>query len=191
MIKQRMGFCVCGSFCTFPRILRELKPLCAAYDVTPILSEASATTDTRFGKARAFRDAIEQLTGKSAIATIPAAEPIGPGALFDVLVVAPCTGNTLAKLASGVTDTSVTMACKAHLRNERPIVLALSTNDGLSGNGSNIGLLLNRRLYYFVPFTQDDPAKKANSLVADFSRIGAAAEAALAGRQLQPILCRF
>ena len=191
MIKQKMGFCVCGSFCTLPRILRELEPLCGTYDVTPILSEACATTDTRFGEARDFRDAIEQLTGKSAITTIPAAEPIGPGALFDVLVIAPCTGNTLAKLASGVTDTSVTMACKAHLRNERPIVLALSTNDGLSGNGSNIGLLLNRRFFYFVPFTQDDPTKKPNSLVADFSRIGVAIEAALAGQQLQPVLCHF
>ena len=188
MTKRKMGFCVCGSFCTLSRILTELNSLCAIYDITPILSETCAATDTRFGEARAFQEAIEQLTGKPAITTIPAAEPIGPGALFDVLVVAPCTGNTLAKLASGVTDTSVTMACKAHLRNERPIVLALSTNDGLSGNGANIGLLLNRRLYYFVPFTQDDPAKKPNSLAADFSRIDEAAEAALAGRQLQPIL---
>jgi len=189
MSKLKLGFCVCGSFCTFSRILMELKTLCATYDVTPILSESAATTDTRFGKALTFREAIESLTGNAAITTIPAAEPIGPGGLFDALVVAPCTGNTLAKLASGVTDTSVTMACKAHLRNERPIVLALSTNDGLSGNGSNIGLLLNRRFYYFVPFTQDDPAKKPNSLVADFSRIGEATEAALEGRQLQPVLC--
>ena len=188
MTKRKLGLCVCGSFCTFSRILAELRPLCDAYDITPILSEASATTDTRFGKARAFREEIEALTGHPAITTIPAAEPIGPGALFDVLVVAPCTGNTLAKLASGVTDTSVTMACKAHLRNERPIVLALSTNDGLSGNGANIGLLLNRRLYYFVPFRQDDPAGKPNSLVADFSRISEAAEAALLGQQLQPVL---
>ncbi|MCL2562533.1 MAG: dipicolinate synthase subunit B [Oscillospiraceae bacterium] len=187
-IKRKMGLCVCGSFCTFARILRELESLTDSYDITPILSEASAATDTRFGGAQDFRDTIEQVTGNTAITTIPAAEPIGPGALFDVLVVAPCTGNTLAKLASGVTDTSVTMACKAHLRNERPIVLALSTNDGLSGNGANIGLLLNRRFYYFVPFTQDDPAKKPNSLVADFARIGEAAEAALQGRQLQPVL---
>ena len=189
MLKRKMGFCVCGSFCTFSRILAELTPLCDTYDVTPILSEACTTTDTRFGPAGAFREEIEKLTGRPAITTIPAAEPIGPGALFDVLVVAPCTGNTLAKLASGVTDTSVTMACKAHLRNERPVVLALSTNDGLSGNGANIGLLLNRRFYYFVPFTQDDPAKKPNSLVADFSRIGETVEAALQGRQIQPVLC--
>jgi len=167
----------------------ELEVLSATYDVTPILSEAAATTDTRFGHAPAFREAIEAVTGNPAITTISAAEPIGPGGLFDALVVAPCTGNTLAKLASGVTDTSVTMACKAHLRNERPIVLALSTNDGLSGNGANIGLLLNRRFYYFVPFTQDDPAKKPNSLVADFSRIGEAVSAALDGKQLQPVLC--
>jgi dipicolinate synthase subunit B len=189
MLKRNIGFCVCGSFCTFSRILSELRPLADTYDLTPILSEASAATDTRFGSASAFRAEIEHITGKSAITTIPAAEPIGPGALFDVLVVAPCTGNTLAKLAAGITDTSVTMACKAHLRNQRPIVLALSTNDGLSGNGANIGLLLNRRFYYFVPFTQDDPAEKPNSLVADFSRIGEAVEAAAEGRQLQPLLC--
>jgi len=189
MLKRKMGLCVCGSFCTFDRILTELHALSDTYDITPILSETSAATDTRFGNAGAFRKEIEHLTGKPAITTIPAAEPIGPGALFDVLVVAPCTGNTLAKLAAGITDTSVTMACKAHLRNQRPVVLALSTNDGLSGNGANIGLLLNRRFYYFVPFTQDDPAKKPNSLSADFSRIDEAVQAALEGRQLQPVLC--
>ncbi|MCL2368542.1 MAG: dipicolinate synthase subunit B, partial [Oscillospiraceae bacterium] len=142
MIRRKLGFCVCGSFCTHARILTELRPLLDIYDITPILSEASALTDTRFGKAADFLNDIQDLTGKEAITTIAGAEPIGPGGLFDVLVVAPCTGNTLAKLAGGITDTSVTMACKAHLRNGRPVVIGLSTNDGLSGNGANIGLLL-------------------------------------------------
>jgi len=189
MNKPKMGFAVCGSFCTFARILDELRVLAEAYDITPILSEAAAHTDTRFGKALDFRNKIEQLTGKLAITSIPEAEPIGPNKLFDVLVVAPCTGNTLSKIATGVTDSTVTMACKAHLRNERPLVLAISTNDGLSGNASNLGILLMRRLVYFVPFTQDDPAKKPNSLVADFSRIDETAQAALDGQQIQPVLC--
>jgi len=188
MPKQMMGLAVCGSFCTFSKILEEINSLCDTYHVTPILSEAATQTDTRFWQAAAFHREIETITGNEAITTIPAAEPIGPRGLFDVIVVAPCTGNTLAKLACGVTDTTVTMACKAHLRNGRPVVLALSTNDGLSGNSANIGALLGRKHYYFVPFTQDDPIAKPNSLVADFSQIGATAEAALAGRQLQPLL---
>ena len=188
MNKPKMGFAVCGSFCTFARMLDELQVLTKVYDVTPILSEATARTDTRFGTAADFRSKVETLCGKPAITSITEAEPIGPGGLFDVLVVAPCTGNTLSKIAAGVTDGTVTMACKAHLRNEQPIVLALSTNDGLSGNGANIGLLLNRRFYYFVPFRQDDPTAKPNSLVADFSRIGEAADAAILGQQLQPVL---
>jgi len=189
MNKLKMGFAVCGSFCTFARILTELQMLRDTYDITPILSEATAHMDTRFGTASDFRRNIEKLSGKPAITSIPAAEPIGPDALFDVLVVAPCTGNTLSKIAAGVTDSTVTMACKAHLRNGRPLVLAISTNDGLSGNASNLGILLMRRLVYFVPFTQDDPVKKPNSLVADFSRIDETAQAALEGRQTQPVLC--
>ena len=188
MLKRKMGFCVCGSFCTFSRILEEVQTLTQSYNITPILSEAASGTDTRFGKAADFRTELEAICGNRAITTIPAAEPIGPGRLFDVMVVAPCTGNTLAKLASGVTDTAVTMACKAHLRNDLPVVVGLSTNDGLAGNSSNIGLLLNRRLYYFVPFSQDDPTGKPNSLVADFGRIDETATAALAGQQVQPIL---
>lgn len=189
MSKPKMGFAVCGSFCTFSRILEELRVLTQSYDITPILSEATARMDTRFGNASDFRTTIEQLSGKPAITSIPEAEPIGPNRLFDVLVVAPCTGNTLSKIAAGVTDGTVTMACKAHLRNERPLVLAISTNDGLSGNASNLGTLLMRRLVYFVPFTQDDPVKKPNSLVADFSRIDETARTALDGRQIQPVLC--
>jgi len=189
MNKPKMGFAVCGSFCTFARMLDELQVLTKVYDVTPILSEATARTDTRFGTAADFRSKVETLCGKPAITSITEAEPIGPGGLFDVLVVAPCTGNTLSKIAAGVTDGTVTMACKAHLRNEQPLVLAISTNDGLSGNASNLGNLLMRRLVYFVPFTQDDPVKKPNSLVADFSRIDETARAALDGRQIQPVLC--
>ena len=188
MKKPSVGFAVCGSFCTFSRILQELKSLCGTYDICPILSQASAQTDTRFGKAAPFLQEIEALTGKQAITTITGAEPIGPGGFLDALIVAPCTGNTLAKLAQGIADTAPTMACKAQLRNERPILLAISTNDGLSGNAPNIGTLLNRKHCYFVPFTQDDPIKKPNSLVADFSKISAAVEAALQGRQLQPML---
>ena len=188
MNKKTMGFAICGSFCTFSRILQEIERLSASFDLSPILSEASRSTDTRFFKAEAFLHQVEALTGKSPITTITAAEPIGPKGYLDILVVAPCTGNTLAKLAQGITDSAVTMACKAQLRNERPVVLAISTNDGLSGNGPNIGTLLNRRHCYFVPFTQDDPIKKPNSLVADFSQIAQTAEAALQGRQIQPLL---
>lgn len=188
MSKPKMGFSICGSFCTFARIIEQLKTLTQHYDITPILSEAAAGTDTRFGGATDFRTQVEAITGTPAITTLCGAEPIGPGRLFDVMVVAPCTGNTLAKLTHGITDSCVTMACKAHLRNGRPVVLALSTNDGLSGNSANIGLLLARRLYYFVPFGQDDPSSKPYSLVADFARLGDTAEAALAGQQVQPML---
>jgi len=165
-----------------------VEALCRTYDVTPILSEACTCTDTRFGKAADFRTQIEKLTKQSAITSIPEAEPIGPGRLFDAVVVGPCTGNTLSKLASGITDSVVTMACKAHLRNERPVILGISTNDGLSGNASNIGALLGRKLIYFVPFAQDDPVHKPHSLVADFSLIGETVDAALEDRQLQPLL---
>jgi len=189
MNKPRMGFAVCGSFCTFSRILTELSMLSERYDISPILSEATVRTDTRFGNALDFRTQMEAICGRTAITSITEAEPIGPLGLFDVLVVAPCTGNTLSKIAVGATDSVVTMACKAHLRNERPLALAISTNDGLSGNAANIGTLLARRLVYFVPFTQDDPEQKPNSLVADFSRINETAAAALDGRQIQPLLC--
>lgn len=188
MNQARLGLCICGSFCTFPKILTELKELCKQYDVTPILSEITAATDTRFCKAADFKEEVERLTGKAAITNIAAAEPVGPKRLLDVIVVAPCTGNTLAKLAAGVTDSSVTMACKAHLRNARPVVLGISTNDGLSANGANIGALLNRKHYYFVPFSQDDAMQKPNSLVANFARIHETTQAALQDRQIQPVL---
>lgn len=185
----RVGFAMCGSFCTHKQVLSELEKLCGQYsEITPILSEACRSTDTRFGKAEDLRVAVERLTGHQAVDSIPTAEPIGPKALLDVLVIAPCTGNTLAKLAGGITDTAVTMAAKAHLRNGRPVVIAMATNDGLSAAARNIGELLVRKNYYFVPFGQDDPEKKPCSLMADFSRIEETIDAALEGRQLQPIL---
>ena len=147
-----------------------------------------AATDTRFGNAHDFMREMERICGRRVIATVEQAEPIGPKGLLDVLVICPCTGNTLAKLANGITDTAVTMAAKAHLRNSRPLVLAPSTNDWLSALAGSIGVLLNRKYIYFVPFGQDDPEKKPTSLVADFSLVADAAQAALEGRQLQPLL---
>lgn len=190
MSKKRVGVAVCGSFCTFSKILCVLEDMAGQYKITPILSEASATMDTRFGKAVDFTEKIETLCGISAIKTIGEAEPIGPNGLLDVLVVAPCTGNTLAKLATGVTDTSVTMACKAHLRNARPLIIAVSTNDGLAGNAKNLAAMMNKKNVYFVPFRQDDPDGKPTSLVADFTLISETIEAAAQGEQLQPVLIR-
>ncbi len=179
---------MCGSFCTFAAVIKELEKLCGTYDITPVMSFNAAAADTRFGRAEDFKARIRELTGREIIDTIQAAEPIGPKALFDVLVIEPCTGNTLAKLANGVADTPVTMAAKSHLRNGRPVVIAPSTNDGLSGAAANIGALLNRRNVYFVPFGQDDPEKKPRSLAADISLTEKALLSALEGRQLQPIL---
>ena len=191
MKSQRVGFALCGSFCTHKVVLKELENLCREYEtVLPIVSPACQTTDTRFGRAEDFLAQVERLTGHTAVRSIAEAEPIGPKKLLDVLVIAPCTGNTLAKLAAGVTDTPVTMAAKAHLRNDRPVVLAVATNDGLSAAAKNIGELLVRKNYYFVPFGQDDPEKKPCSLMADFTRIGETVEAALAGQQIQPVLLR-
>ncbi len=190
MNNVRIGFAFCGSFCTHQKVLREMEKLCERYTIIPILSESAAATDTRFGRAEDFAAAVEAAAGRPAIRTVEEAEPIGPKALLDVLVIAPCTGNTLGKLAGGITDTAVTMAAKAHLRNGRPVVVAVASNDGLSGSAANLGTLLNRRGYYFVPFGQDDPVRKPCSLMADFTRIGETVEEALAGRQLQPVLLR-
>jgi len=184
-----LGFAMCGSFCTFETVLEQLGELVKTYpNIVPIMSETAFSTDSRFGPADRFISRLEELCGHPVWHTIQQVEPIGPKKLLDALIVAPCTGNTLAKLASGVTDSCVALACKAHLRNERPIVLAVSTNDGLSANAYSIGRLLARRDVYFVPFGQDNPQKKPRSLVADFRQIRPAVEAALEGRQLQPIL---
>lgn len=189
MKDTRVGFALCGSFCTHSEALDTLEELTSLYqDVIPIASETSVETDTRFGKARDFVTELERLCGRKVISSIQAAEPIGPQKLLDILVIAPCTGNTLAKLASGVADSAVTMAAKAHLRNGRPVVVAISTNDGLSTAARNIGELLCRKNYYFVPFRQDDPFGKPTSLIADFSKLPDTIEEALQGRQLQPLL---
>jgi len=179
-----------GSYCTFDKALREAERLCETFDVTPILSENAACTDSRFGRAADFRRRLEAMTGREVISSIAAAEPIGPRQLLDILLIMPCTGNTLAKLAGGVTDSCVTMAAKAHLRNGRPLVLAVSTNDGLAAGAANISALLVRKNVYFLPFGQDDPLGKPCSLVADFSAAPETLAAALRGQQLQPILLR-
>lgn len=185
----RVGFAFCGSFCTYDKAIAALERVKAEFqDVTPIVSERGASLDTRFGNAHDFLREIERICDKRVIATIQAAEPIGPKGLLDVLVIAPCTGNTLAKLTAGVTDSSVTMAAKAHLRNGKPLVVAVSTNDGLAASARNIGELLCRKNVYLVPFRQDDPGGKPTSLVADFTLVPAAVRAALEGRQLQPVL---
>ena len=186
--KLRVGLAMCGSFCTFEKVLGIAENLKDRYDLTAILSETAAGTDTRFGKAIDYITRLEALTGKPVIRTIPDAEPIGPQKLFDVLVIAPCTGNTLAKLAHGITDTAVTMAAKAHLRNGRPLCIAFTTNDGLSVTLQNVGALLTRKNVYFVPFHQDDPLGKPNSLAADFTKLEQTFQAAVDHKQLQPLL---
>lgn len=185
---KRMGLAVCGSFCTFEELLPQAELLAQDYELTPILSEAAYQTDTRFGLAAAFVRSLREICGREPITTIEAAEALGPKKLLDVLAVAPCTGNTLAKLANGIADGAVTFACKAHLRNGRPVVVAVSTNDGLAAAAQNIGALLSRRNFYFVPFGQDDPENKPASLKADLRLLGDTAAAALEGRQLQPLL---
>ena len=185
----RVGFALTGSFCTHARALTALQALLdRGYAVTPILSESAGTLDTRFGTAAALRTRLEAMTGVPIIDTIGTAEPIGPKALFDVLVVAPCTANTMAKLAAGIADGTVPMAVKSHLRGGRPVVLAVSTNDGLAASAANWGALLARRHYYFVPLRQDAPHAKPRSLVADFDRLPDTIEAALHNEQIQPIL---
>lgn len=187
--QPRVGFAFCGSFCTMARAMEALEAVAAQYgQVVPIVSETVAATDTRFGNAHDFMREMERICDRRVIATVKDAEPIGPKKLLDVLVVCPCTGNTLAKLAHGVTDTAVTMAAKAHLRNGGPLVLAVATNDGLAGAAPNLGALLGRKNVYFVPFGQDDCQGKPASLVADFSRVPGAVDAALRGEQLQPVL---
>lgn len=189
MEQPRVGFALTGSFCTLDKALRAMEETAQSYpDILPILSETTGSTDTRFGRGEDFRQAAEEICGRRAVASIREAEPIGPRQLLDVLVIAPCTGNTLAKLAAGVADTAVTMAAKAHLRNGRPVVVAVSTNDGLGGAARNIGELLCRKHYYFVPFRQDDPVGKPTSLVADMDLVPATVAAALRGEQLQPLL---
>lgn len=184
----RLGLAVTGSHCTFSRALEAFRPLKRDYTLVPILSGAAAGTDTRFFAASAFRAELEAFCGREAVDTIVKAEPLGTAQRLDALLVAPCTGSTLAKLARGVTDTAVTMACKAHLRNGAPLILAISTNDGLSGSAESIAALLQRKSVYFVPFRQDAPHQKPFSLQSDFDLLGETIKAAMEGRQLQPVL---
>ncbi len=189
MKKIAVGFALCGSFCTFSKVIPEIERLVnAGFDILPIMSGMAYTTHTRFGAAKDFAARIEALCGKKIVKTIAEAEPIGPKKLLDALIIAPCTGNTLAKLACGITDTSVTMASKAHLRNKRPLIIAVSTNDGLGVNMKNIGLLSSMRNIYFVPYGQDDCFGKPTSLVADMTKIEDTLTFALENTQIQPML---
>lgn len=186
----RLGYAFTGSFCTFAQSFEALERLAklGEYDVLPIFSENAAALDTRFGRASAHLERARQLTGREPVRTLAEAEPIGPRKLLDVLLIAPCTGNTLAKLANGIADTTVTFAAKAHLRNERPLVLAVSTNDALAAAAKNIGELMNQRNVYFVPFRQDAPQEKPRSAIADFGLIEPTLRAAAGGVQAFPIL---
>ena len=189
MTKATIGFAMCGSFCTFSKAFTQMQRLVdSGYDVIPIMSQNAFSTSTRFGKAEETVKRAEEITGKAVLHSVVQTEPIGPKKMCDLLVIAPCTGNTLAKLAAGIADGPVTLAAKAHLRNERPVIVAVSTNDALAGNAANLGRLLNRRGYYFVPFGQDSAFKKPRSLVADFTRLPQTVESALRGEQVQPIL---
>ena len=188
MTAPLVGFAMCGSFCTHARALAVMRGLReAGYELQPILSPIAATTDTRFGRADALLREVEGICGRPPITTVVDAEPLGPAHPLDALVIAPCTGNTLAKMANGITDTSVTMAAKAHMRAGRPLVIALASNDALSANLSNIATLLTRKSVYFVPLLQDDPKGKPHSLVACLERTPEALEAAMEGRQLRPL----
>lgn len=184
-----VGFAFCGSFCTFGKVLPQLQVFAdSGAKLIPILSEAAYGTDTRFGTAQSFRENIESVCHHTILHTLNDVEPIGPKKLLDLLIIAPCTGNTLGKLAGGITDSVVTLAAKAHLRNGRPLLLAVSTNDALGASAQNIGNLLPMKHIYFVPMQQDDPQNKPNSVVADFTRLYDAAEAALQEKQIQPVL---
>lgn len=188
---MKIGIAITGSFCTFGKVLPELEKLAEkGYDLVPVMSFNAASTDTRFYKAENFRNEIVRITGKEPVTTIADAEPMGTQQKVDLMIVAPCTGNTLAKIACGITDTPVTMAVKAHLRNNRPVLIALSSNDALGANAKNIGLLLSRKNVYFVPFNQDSPDGKPNSLIADLSLLEPSVEAALKNIQIQPVFSR-
>ena len=185
---MNIGFALCGSFCTYERVFPVMVELAKHHKVVPIFSHSAATLDSRFGTAAEHLARAETICSAPPLLTVPDVEPIGPKKLFDILIIAPCTGNTLAKLSHSIADGPVTMAAKSHLRNGRPVLVAVSTNDALAGAAENIGRLLSRKHYYFVPFGQDDPEKKPTSLVAHFETIPQAMEKALEGRQVQPIL---
>lgn len=183
-----IGFAMCGSYCTHKYAIEQLKTLVSeGNEVLPIMSENVWNTDTRFGTAKALIEQVQQICGRRVIHTVVDAEPIGPSINLEAMVICPCTGNTLAKMAAGITDTAVTMAAKAHLRSDRPLIIALASNDALSANLKNIGQMLTRKFVYFVPLYQDDPQKKPHSLIADFSLLGDTMKCAIEGRQYQKI----
>ncbi len=186
--RLKVGFALTGSYCTFQKVINTMSEMAKEVDIIPIFSDNSQRAKTRFGKGEEFVERIEEISKNKAIKTIEEAEPIGPKKLIDVLVIAPCTGNTIAKLANGIADTTVTLSAKSQLRNNRPVVIAISTNDGLGANAVNIGKLLARKNIYMVPFGQDDCMEKENSLISDFDKILPAIEKAVEGKQLQPIL---
>lgn len=189
MKKKKLGYAFTGSFCTFRRSIEQMKRLCSlGFEIYPVMSDNAYTTDTRFGKAKEIAQEIESIAGKSVIHTIVAAEPIGPKGLCDMMVVAPCTGNTLSKIASGITDTPVTMAVKSQLRVNKPVLLCIATNDALGASAQNIGRLMNTKNIYLVPVRQDNPSSKPRSLVADFEKLPESIESAFSGEQLQPVL---
>ena len=188
MAKIKLGFALTGSFCTFSEVIPVVQELVALeYDVLPIMSEFAYTTDTRFGKASEFAQQLELITGNKLVHSIVEAEPIGPKKIMDALIIAPCTGNTLAKISTGVNDTCITMASKSVLRNQKPLLIAVSTNDALANSAKNIGVLLNAKNVYFIPMKQDDPQSKPRSIVADFRMIPQAVKKALKNEQIQPI----
>lgn len=186
-MKEKLGFAICGSFCTHARAMSIMRSLAEEYDIVPILSETAANTDTRFGTAVMLRETVSGICGREPVITVAEAEKFGPSQPLDYLLICPCTGNTVAKLANGITDTSVTMAAKAHLRTDRPLLIALASNDAMSGNFCNIGTLLARKNIYFVPMQQDDVVSKPHSLVADFERVQLALDTMRDGKQVRPL----
>ena len=188
MGKIKIGLGICGSYCTYEKLFAVLPALCEKFDVQPVMTKTAAETDTRFGRAREHIERIESMTGKRVLTEIAEVEPLGPSGIIDALLIAPCTGNTLAKLAGGVTDSAVLMAAKGLLRNGKPVIIAPFTNDGLSGSILNIGALLNRKNVYFVPIYQDDAENKPNSIASDLSLAEETVLYALEGRQLQPVI---
>lgn len=187
--RYTIGIGITGSFCTFDKVKIEIREMKQVFgDIVPIFSNSAASYDTRFGTAEKMREDIEEITGHKIIDTIMGAEPIGPKGYLDAMVIAPCTGNTLAKLANGITDSPVLMAAKAHLRNNKPLIISISTNDAMGINFKNIGLLMNMKNIYFVPFAQDDPVEKPNSLIANLKLIPDTIEMAMQGKQIEPVL---
>ena len=190
MNKPRVGIALCGSYCTYDKLFSQLAVLADKYELVPIMSETAAATDTRFGTHADFISRLTSLCGAEPVHSIAEAEPLGPAKPMEALIIAPCTGNTMAKINHGITDTAVSMAAKAHLRNNKPLIISVSTNDAMGMNFKNIGQLMNMKNIYFVPFEQDNCVKKPNSLISRLDLIPATIEEALEGRQIQPVLIK-